>query len=456
MAWKDVGSFFSQMGSGFLAGRNPAWSAEQDRRQQMSEVLRERLFNERQSQANAAEVHRHNVATEGVADAKAGLNADGSVASGASTGASRASSTSRSAANSANQLPALDMVKMFNQDQIRAGDTTTEMGTNIDPATGQQSGPLTPTTVTYTPTNTPTLQSGGQTIFPTTPEQNEARRVQGKTNDAEVAVNEDVAKKEAEKQATLEHMGTPDFEEWATKNPDDAREVKNHVLFGISPNEDSVAKWNAHLGRQYDTAVAAGDTKAMDRLAQSRNFMRDLTHAPKAGNDNPGTWSLQQDAKGNWVYFNNKTTETKPASLVKNPAAVQTKQNQAKIIQRAGDDLINTIHQHRDKVGNLESYWNQAKNNTPIADKDAAGLMTQIASFAALQPSLHGFRGQQALQEFEKIIGGIPKNADALEASIRAIQGVASIVENPDAAESSTTPPPGADDPFAAFGGRAH
>ena len=56
--------------------------------------------------------------------------------------------------------------------------------------------------------------------------------------------------------------------------------------------------------------------------------------------------------------------------------------------------------------------------------------MAQIASFAALQPTLHGFRGQQALAQFEKIIGGVPKNPDALEAAIKAIQGTAGIIQN--------------------------
>src|SRR5439155_20552336 len=77
---------------------------------------------------------------------------------------------------------------------------------------------------------------------------------------------------------------------------------------------------------------------------------------------------------------------------------------------------------------NVGSYWTQFTNGTPISDPTTAGLMAQLASFAALQPTLHGFRSEAALKGVEKIIGGGPKNPDALEAAIRAIQGTAAII----------------------------
>ena len=113
------------------------------------------------------------------------------------------------------------------------------------------------------------------------------------------------------------------------------------------------------------------------------------------------------------------------------PAAVKARQAQAVYIQEAGDQLIANIQKNRKKIGNLGSYWNQYINGTPIADPDTSGLMAQISSFAALQPALHGFRGSQALAEFNKIIGGPPKNPDALISAIKAIQGTANIVGAP-------------------------
>jgi hypothetical protein len=110
------------------------------------------------------------------------------------------------------------------------------------------------------------------------------------------------------------------------------------------------------------------------------------------------------------------------------PAAMRNREGQARIIKTAGDQLIASIEQNRDKLGNVGSYWSQATNGTPISDPTVSGLMAQIASFAALQPTLHGFRSEAALKGFEHIIGGVPKNPDALEAAIKAIQGTAGII----------------------------
>ena len=117
------------------------------------------------------------------------------------------------------------------------------------------------------------------------------------------------------------------------------------------------------------------------------------------------------------------------AAGVNTPTVLRNREAQGKIINEAGNQLLASIEKHRDKIGNLGSYWRQYTNGTPISDPDTSALMAQLGSFAALQPTLHGFRGQQALAEFEKIIGGVPKNADALEAAIRAIQGTAQIIE---------------------------
>lgn len=111
------------------------------------------------------------------------------------------------------------------------------------------------------------------------------------------------------------------------------------------------------------------------------------------------------------------------------PTQMLNREGQARIIRSAGDQLVSSIERNRGKLGNLGSYWTQATNGTPIADPDTAGLMAQLSSFAALQPTLHGFRSEAALKGFEHIIGGVPKNPDALISAIRAIQGTAEIIE---------------------------
>ena len=120
---------------------------------------------------------------------------------------------------------------------------------------------------------------------------------------------------------------------------------------------------------------------------------------------------------------------TKVANAGKATGQVASRSAQAASIKEAGDQLLKEIDAKSKKIGNLGSYWTQATNGTPIADPDVAGLMTSLGSFAALQPSLHGFRGQQALEGFEKLIGGVPKNPEALKESIKSIQRTAGIVE---------------------------
>ena len=56
--------------------------------------------------------------------------------------------------------------------------------------------------------------------------------------------------------------------------------------------------------------------------------------------------------------------------------------------------------------------------------------MSKLHSFAALQPKLHGFRSSDAMKGFESIIGGVPKNPDALIEAIKGVQSTANMVGN--------------------------
>jgi hypothetical protein len=107
-----------------------------------------------------------------------------------------------------------------------------------------------------------------------------------------------------------------------------------------------------------------------------------------------------------------------------NPAIPQVAQGRAyqgKAILESAQDLKGFIDKNPAVFGNLGSYWKQFTNNTPISDPAASKAMTKLASFAALQPALHGMRSHQAMQEFEKMIGGIPKNGESLKAAIDGI-----------------------------------
>jgi hypothetical protein len=48
-------------------------------------------------------------------------------------------------------------------------------------------------------------------------------------------------------------------------------------------------------------------------------------------------------------------------------------------------------------------------------------MMTELMSFAAMQPALHAFRSTNAMEAFEKMIGGLAKNPDSTIATINGL-----------------------------------
>lgn len=190
--------------------------------------------------------------------------------------------------------------------------------------------------------------------------------------------------------------------------------VATHVIdqdIGGKPHNVLV---NSQSGEMIKDLGAKGVTP--DKTDHGENFVDPVSH--QLVRVHPGGTIPEGGVK--------PTTES---SLNAPTNAMRTVAAQGTAIKKAGDALIKEIDAKKGKVGNIESYWNQAINGTPIADPDAAGLMTSLSSFAALQPKLHGFRSSEAMREFSKMIGGIPKNHEALKAAVRSIQNTAGIVE---------------------------
>lgn len=147
-------------------------------------------------------------------------------------------------------------------------------------------------------------------------------------------------------------------------------------------------------------------------------FMRD-TYGLDMGGD-PITGS-PMDEQGHVLGW-------KAGGFVKPSGMEQSRGGQGEAIMEVGDNLIKTINDNRQNIGNVDAIIKSAFLGTPLADARASRIASELASYAALQPALHGFRGQDALNEFMKIIGGLPKDADALIEAIRGIRGTASVV----------------------------
>jgi len=101
---------------------------------------------------------------------------------------------------------------------------------------------------------------------------------------------------------------------------------------------------------------------------------------------------------------------------------------QAGAVSRAGGDLIKDIQANREQLGTLAAWVKKHGINTPIGDPKLAGLQSELKTFAALQPAMHGFRSRSAQEAFENIIGDLQKNPDATIASIQGIMKTAGAI----------------------------
>lgn len=288
------------------------------------------------------------------------------------------------------------------------------------------------------------------------------------TNELELWAQQNPAKPVSEflklrQQNAPEHVETP-FSVWRTQNPvapvvdylKTEEGVKTHPPNEYSDFKTSYAKTHPNSS---DEEMLAAFTKAKqpEQRAPQNEYedfkkafklknpgatddmvVKEYAKAHQAPQQLPQSMMFIPDGKGGYT-----TTVVRPGDQVA-PGAVtastassqnaptsasRTVADQASAIRKTGDALIREIEAKKLKVGNIGSYWEQFVNGGPISDPDIAGLMTSLSSFAALQPKLHGFRSHDAMREFANIIGGVPKDAEALKASIRSIQNTAEIME---------------------------
>lgn len=187
----------------------------------------------------------------------------------------------------------------------------------------------------------------------------------------------------------------------------------------VKAQKDGIPAAQELARKRVDAALESAGTAA-GRLGLSR----DEFNAQFLGTA-PGGEALA----GGETDENGKPIGTKVAAGNKPGATVQGRASQAGSIIEVGNNLKAEIDKHKDALGNLSDYWKQATNGTPIADPVASKLISEIASYAALQPAMHGMRGGQVMKEFEKMIGGIPKDPEALKAAIDGIGETAAVIK---------------------------
>ena len=113
---------------------------------------------------------------------------------------------------------------------------------------------------------------------------------------------------------------------------------------------------------------------------------------------------------------------------------------QAGTVIGAGQDLIDYIKAHPELAGNFEKYAQAAALGTPLSSPEETLLASKIASFAALNPAMHGFRSMEALKAFQQLMGGITNNPNSIISGVQGIMQTAQVL-NPNAGQHPTGGP---------------
>lgn len=109
------------------------------------------------------------------------------------------------------------------------------------------------------------------------------------------------------------------------------------------------------------------------------------------------------------------------------PTAQQAnRRDQADIVSNYADHILELIDKNPGAVGPIVGRIARGETVIGNVDPGAKALGTALASFTALQPILHGFRGgSQTVDHFTSAIGDQRLNAAALKASINEIKALA-------------------------------
>lgn len=95
--------------------------------------------------------------------------------------------------------------------------------------------------------------------------------------------------------------------------------------------------------------------------------------------------------------------------------------HQAGVILDQGQKLIDELPAVAAKLGPVKGRAFKLTKLWGDPDPQVRKFAVELSSFVALQPALHGFRGLNALQEFEKIVGGTEQTPESLAAAIQGI-----------------------------------
>lgn len=233
--------------------------------------------------------------------------------------------------------------------------------------------------------------------------------------------------------STRKYLGVKDDEELS---PTDV-----HVLIQKRTGEEATHR-----------ALSVADARAHAQLTTQSTNRTPLT-------DEFGNFTGQLMDKSGRLYSNPELEGLRSKPLT---GQVASRVHQAAVVQDTGNMVLDHLGDASlsSKLGPIMGRKFKLEDLIGNPDPEVKRFATELASFAALQPALHGFRGQNALREFEKIIGDAKNTPESLAAGIQGILDVGGVIAKsaaPDSgvvkAPASKAKPKTAADYFAKIGG---
>ena len=116
------------------------------------------------------------------------------------------------------------------------------------------------------------------------------------------------------------------------------------------------------------------------------------------------------------LEFQNRLQEQ---GLVKPSGMTQSRGGAAQAAMDMLPEIVRQINENRDQLGPVAGRINKWEGTVGDVDPNVAELYSNIKQLYSLYGAAHGWRAIQTPQEFEKAMGGLERNPDALIASLQ-------------------------------------
>lgn len=215
--------------------------------------------------------------------------------------------------------------------------------------------------------------------------------------------------------------------------PADRREAAKAAAI----NQRTVSDANQELAQSYkglqgeNLKSQIGHRSAQDETTRQRLELQGKALEDRiASRTRPKMYAprLITDENGNQFFVDPVEALNSGASWSKQlPAAMLDEKAQALGSKEWGQRLLSELPKIANKLGPLMGRENSMQLLLGSADPEVAGFARDLASLAALQPKIHGMRGQRAMEDFQRGIT-LEQNPAAIGAAIQSYINLADTI----------------------------